>query len=237
MKQKLKNILDKTTYSLMMSEPYGHSDRLWDIIEINEKEYEGNLDKIIEFMNQMPFGEDYIRLADVKGQAKYHKEGNALIHTILVAAHCYHLMDEDWFFTLGLLHDIGKIYTGIPKNDGTTDWEYPYHSVVGGIPGILQRFIPKKDPMFMGYSWFITNHIKPLFWINKSEEEVKAEIEALEKSVPKDIDGHSCIKRRCTVKNLILLVLADLYGSIGEESNWRTIDYLSELYSMSENNN
>ena len=72
---------------------------------------------------------------------------------------------------IALLHDIGKIYTGRQKENG--DWEYPNHAV-NGAAHILE-FLPVE---LEGNTWFcneaayyISNHIKPLFWEQKGYPE------------------------------------------------------------------
>lgn len=203
---------------------YGYSAKEEYLASLYEMLYDKELDKMYKnFISSMPYGKDFFKLAEIGGCKQYHQEGNALEHTLLVAAHMWTKFYSQWAFEVGLLHDIGKIYTGIPKPDWSGDWEYPWHSVVGGIPGILQRFIKKEHPLFSAYSWFITNHIKPLFWVNKSQEELHREIDVLLKSVPK---GH---EELCTINNLVTLVLCDLNGSIGKDSNEETINFLNNL--------
>ena len=68
---------------------------------------------------------------------------------------------------IALLHDIGKIYTGKPKDDG--DWEYPYHASCGALH--LMEFLPDNladcTEFQIRAKFYIENHIKPLFWDKK----------------------------------------------------------------------
>lgn len=142
------------------------------------------------------------KLRRIGGCKAYHNEGNAFTHTLLVykaAKKIFHGSDRKMMLKVAILHDIGKISCGKKKENG--DWEYPYHSPVGGK--VLDQFLPKNDPDFLKIQWYITNHIKPLFWREEKD------IEKVQKNL---IPGVS-------IRNLALLAIADLMGSYTDEEH------------------
>lgn len=143
-------------------------------------------------------------LMNIGGHKEFHLEGNAYIHTLLVYAtlHPLHLAP------LGLLHDVGKMYTSVRHNKH--DWTYPYHSTEGGKR--VHEFLSQETVnyfhnkyslslLLQDYEWIIDNHIRPMF--AKSLDEILS----LPNSTPE------------RVKILLILVLADLKGSKGKVEN------------------
>lgn len=136
---------------------------------------------------------EFQKLQFIGGGQEYHQEGSAFVHSLLVFHNSYEFFETTMNY-IALLHDIGKIYTGRQKPNG--DWEYPNHAKVGAEH--LEEFLPDA----LKHSWFIdpakfyiTNHIKPLFWETKGYPE----------RTPENI-------------NLAKLAICDLKGSISRES-------------------
>lgn len=114
---------------------------------------------------------EFQKLQNIGGGLTYHREGNAFVHSLLVFQNSFEFWQNDPMNIIALLHDIGKIYTGRPKDDG--DWEYPNHAKVGAEH--LLEFLPGelKDTTWFceEISYYIANHIKPLFWEQKGYPE------------------------------------------------------------------
>lgn len=115
---------------------------------------------VIEIINNPSF----LRLKEIGGGKVYHNEGDAYIHSLLVYQESLHYWQDSDMNLISLLHDIGKVYTGKMKENG--DWEYPDHARVGAAR--LEEFVPAElaaDECFMEKArWYISNHVKPLFW-------------------------------------------------------------------------
>lgn len=154
----------------------------------------------IEFIKQIITSSKFQELQKIGGCYKYHNEGSAFVHSLLV-------MQESFAFwgnnspmnVIALLHDIGKIYTGRQKENG--DWEYPNHCKVGAEH--LLEFLPEElvdnEWFIKNANFYISNHIKPLFW-NKYPD------------------------ASCENKNLARLAICDLQGSypcVEEKENQR----------------
>jgi len=153
-------------------------------------------------------------LKKIGGHKVYHLEGNAFKHSILVWKASKRLFRGDSFMQrVALLHDIGKICSS--RRNGKDDWVYPNHSVMGGE--ILGKFIKETNPRFEEAKWYISNHIKPLFWKSILDAE------KLQESAPAN----------CQVQKLALLALCDLCGSYStkeaSEKNKPLIDLLIEV--------
>lgn len=149
------------------------------------------------------------QLSSIGKHKVYHQEGNAWIHTQMVAQEMSKLRPNDEFaLKLAYLHDIGKIYTSIEH--GKDDWEYPDHSTCGSFRGILCKFISEDDPDFKKLQWYIKNHIQPLFW------------EGNQPKLPKLMDGVS-------YELLRDLAICDIQGSISIVSQQDKVEYLKSL--------
>lgn len=161
--------------------------------------------------------QEFFRLEEIGGHKKYHLEGNALEHTMLVYYAACDMFPFNWEMQrAALLHDIGKIYTSIKK--GEDDWEYPDHSTCGSFRGVLGKFISLDDPHFVDYQWLIRNHIKPLFW-RKTGTNLDTNPWEKDKLDPK----------LANIDNLRKLAICDLKGSLSVEGNEELIKYLSNL--------
>lgn len=157
---------------------------------------------------------EFMKLEEVGGQKKFHQEGNALVHTRLVlneAEKEFTTPEEEFMLTVAALHDIGKIYTSW-QDSKSGDWFYPDHSTCGGLSGILRKFVDPKDPMFPTYQWYITNHIRPLFWRGKGKVETTRPVSNL-----------------CTTQRLARLAICDIKGSISDEPQDELITYLRSI--------
>jgi hypothetical protein len=110
---------------------------------------------------------EFQKLQEIGGGQEYHQEGSAFVHSLLVFHNSFEFWGNTPMNIIALLHDIGKIYTGRPKENG--DWEYPYHAKVGADK--LELFWPKElgKAWFDNAQWFIGHHIKPLFWVDYPE--------------------------------------------------------------------
>lgn len=139
-------------------------------------------------------------LKNIGGHKIYHLEGDALVHTAMVCENA--INDEEWFFNVCALHDIGKLYTSVCH--GENNWTYPNHSTSGALH--LSEFVDEEDYFFPVYKWFIENHIKPLFW--KTLEDSKNLT-----TVPAGYEEY------CSVKNIIKLAIYDVNGSISSIEN------------------
>lgn len=159
--------------------------------------------------------EEYMKLSNIGGCKRYHQEGNALKHSLLVWEASQAIFPDSWHMQrVALLHDIGKIYTSIEKSPG--EWEYPDHSICGSLRGILCKFINQNEECFTAYQWLIRNHIKPLFWQYKGVN--------CDSPYGLDLD-------LCNLNNLRLLAICDLMGSEAEnkEEQEELIHYLKML--------
>lgn len=166
---------------------------------------------------------EFMKLNFIGGCRAYHNEGSAMNHTIMVAKAAGEMWKNDVFFLrIAYLHDVGKIYTGKPKNGDPDDWEYPGHSPKGGE--VLDKFMDPQDPDFEATKWFVRNHIKPLFWIGKPEEQVKKEWEFLLGKAPND--------PRCTIQNLAKLAICDILGSWATSPQVKLLNYLYKVAEM-----
>ena len=167
-------------------------------------DYQEELNLICEVFNKEQLKE-FLKLENIGGCKKYHKEGNALIHTLMTMRACLTKYGRDYeLFTLCLLHDIGKIYTAVEK-DG--DWSYPNHAKVGAEN--LYRFMSPEDKDFQKVQWYVGNHIKPLFWKVKG------------------ISVTPIITDGCSLDKLRKLTICDLLGS--RPIDWELIEYLECL--------
>lgn len=111
---------------------------------------------------------EFQKLQYIGGGKEYHNEGSAFVHSLLVFKNSFEIWSPGFMNITALLHDIGKIYTGRPKENG--DWEYPNHAKIGADN--LYKFIPEcyRGTAYEGnMNWFIANHIKPLFWTEYPE--------------------------------------------------------------------
>ena len=161
--------------------------------------------------------QEFFRLEEIGGHKQYHLEGNALEHTMLVYYAACDMFPSNWEMRrVALLHDVGKIYTSIKRDED--DWEYPDHSTCGGLKGILCKFIPLSDPHFVDYQWLIRNHIKPLFW---QKNGVNADTTPWEE---RKLD-----KNLANLDNLRKLAICDLKGSHSVNGNDELISYLNSL--------
>lgn len=171
----------------------------------------------VNYFNSLSeFGkQEFLKLSDVKGCKPYHREGNALTHTFLVFKEMHKICPDNKMMLLtALLHDIGKIETGRPKNGDYNDWEYPNHSGIGAM--MLYKFIPREHPNYDVIQWLIFNHIKPLFWRKKGTIDIAV--------LPPD----GC-EKQCTLENLALLALCDIRGSISTEPQNELEDFLETI--------
>lgn len=179
--------------------------------------YENLYDDINEILAEMNLPQEYYDgLSRIGGCCRYHREGNALVHTIMVGAHMWSMHYDRDLTKLALLHDIGKIYTG-RINPNSNDWEYPDHSTCGGLKGILCKFLSEDDSRFKEFQWYITNHIKPMFF--KNMEDAQNKIAVLKKNMPK----------QCNIQTLLDLVICDLEGSIAEVEEQENENALKDL--------
>lgn len=136
---------------------------------------------------------EFQKLQFIGGGQEYHQEGSAFVHSLLVFRNSYEFFGNAMNY-IALLHDIGKIYTGRQKSNG--DWEYPNHARIGAEH--LEEFLPdelKCSSFIEPAKFYISNHIKPLFWEQKGYPE-----------------------RSIKNINLAKLAICDLKGSISRES-------------------
>ena len=154
------------------------------------------------------FNVNYDRLSQLQkigGQKQYHREGDALRHTYLVVLNAMAFFGSDQLMIkIALLHDVGKIHTGVQKPDG--DWGYPNHSGVGAEK--LGEFYSPTNSDFATVKWYVKNHIKPMFWHWDDGNLLREEIAKVMKTAPNE---------DCTISNLCGLVLCDITGSHGAD--------------------
>jgi hypothetical protein len=113
---------------------------------------------------------------------------------------------------VALLHDVGKIYTGIEH--GPNDWNYPNHAKVGAAK--LGNFLPLDYPQFSAIQWYIANHIKPLFWRDKDLREEIAKLQ---------------VPEGCSVIALAELAICDIQGSISVTPQTELLEFLQDFVS------
>lgn len=160
--------------------------------------------KISEKIKELWKNPEFLKLHEIGGHLEYHLEGDALRHTELVVEEAKKIWNpESPMILVAALHDIGKIYSSVCHGPG--NWEYPGHAQAG--VDNLGKFINPDDPLYPTLAWFIGNHIKPLFWKHSKN---------LERDFAKILPGPGEL---CTVKNLALLALCDVRGSIAREKN------------------
>lgn len=115
---------------------------------------------VIEIINNPSF----LKLKEIGGGKVYHNEGDAYIHSLLVYQESLHYWQDSDMNLIALLHDVGKVYTGRIKEDG--NWEYPNHALAGAEH--IMEFLPdwlQADTCFVEKAkWYVSNHVKPLFW-------------------------------------------------------------------------
>lgn len=156
---------------------------------------------------------EFQKLKKIGGHKVYHLEGNAYEHTMMVADYAAHLFGVNSFMHLvALLHDIGKIYSSICH--GQDDWTYPNHAKVGAEN--LAKFVPQSHPDFSKISWYIANHIKPLFWRGK---DLCTEISNL--NVPEG----------CSIIDLAQLAICDIEGSHSVVPQTELLEFLQDFVS------
>ena len=127
--------------------------------------------KLIQKLRGNP---EFLKLKEVGGHAVYHLEGDALVHTLLVAKAAAERYGSGSFMELvAMLHDIGKIRHHQILPDGS--FQYPHHADGGAEE--LKNFIPTDFEEFRHIQWLILNHIKPLFFPHTlSREEAKVKL-------------------------------------------------------------
>lgn len=141
----------------------------------------------------------FLNLALIGGEKVYHHEGDALMHTMMVtgaARQIFGMFDE--MVIIALLHDIGKIYTSIQREDGW--WNYPNHSISGAEH--LKEFLSEDHPLYKKAEWYIKNHIKPMFFNQGSNFRTFMTNDM--KDAPEGV----------SLENLCKLVLCDWTGSV-----------------------
>lgn len=156
-----------------------------------------NMEKLI--LSKFP---KLVELKKIGGHKVYHLEGDAYKHTLLVMNSAKKRNCPQWFIKVCALHDLGKLYTSI--RHGENDWTYPNHSVSGAEH--LNEFVSENDTFFPVYKWFIENHIKPLFWKTIQDSNNITPI-------PQGFEQY------CTIKNLLILAVCDVEGSISAFEN------------------
>ena len=159
-------------------------------------------------------------LKRVGGQTRYHQEGNALIHTIMVMIQAAIMWGADNLMVLvALMHDVGKITAHVRKPNG--DFSYPNHAKVGAE--MLGSFIDEALPEFPLIKWYVANHIRPLHWGGCGYDRN----EAMEQ-----VANHSDITVSDEMfDNLVKLAICDVLGSIPEDKGdqRRSVEYLESL--------
>lgn len=174
--------------------------------------------------HEILYSRRFLELQKIGGCYKYHQEGNAFTHSMLVYYNmCQLRPDDKRLQCVALLHDIGKLETGWVNEDG--DWEYPNHSNVGA--DMLDKFIDPELVCFKEMQWFIRNHIKPLFWRDKGFTREQA-IETL-------TPYPNGVITKEVFTDLVMLVICDLKGSIPEDyvDSVETMSYLWSLITNS----
>lgn len=114
---------------------------------------------------------------------KYHPEGDAFIHTVMVvdeAAKCkFESVDAHVFMWAALLHDIGKVKTTRVKKDKITSYE---HEKVGAELAKEFLIVFVSDRMFIDHvAALVRWHMQLLFVVNnlpfKEIQEMKEEVD------------------------------------------------------------
>lgn len=178
---------------------------------VNNKNYQPLIDAIMQ-------SDEFQKLKNIGGHKKYHLEGDAFYHTMLVVDAAEKKFGKGHFMVLvALLHDIGKIYTSVCN--GENDWSYPHHSDGGAMR--LGNFLPESMPEFYAIQWYIYNHIRTLFWIDSSD--LVAEFKKILSKAPK-----RC-RHLCRLAWLRDLGLCDLEGSYSVEPQTRLRNFLANL--------
>lgn len=141
-------------------------------------------------------------------------------HIYTLEEHCLRtacvLIDEKWkmwdnkpFIRAATIHDLGKLYTGEPKDDDSGNWSYKSHMNVGVyalLPNIdCLGFNTTKD--IIDCLFYINYHMEPFFWL--SEDKVTGEKRISEKTQKKMLDKYGKEK----YENLMLFNYADRLAS------------------------
>lgn len=145
------------------------------------------------------------QLQKIGGGRQYHQEGSAFVHSLLVFNNSLEFWQDSPMNIIALLHDIGKIYTGRQKENG--DWEYPNHCKVGAEH--LLEFLPEElvdnEWFIRNANFYISNHIKPLFW--KEYPEHSIENENLARLAICDLRGsYPCVEEKENQRKKIILL-------------------------------
>lgn len=172
-----------------------------------------------QILDSLESNQEYQRLKDVPGGDKYHREGSAMVHTAMTVEAAKKEFGEDSFMVLvAALHDVGKIYTARPKDEN--NYEYPFHAKTGAEDKILSQFIPQDHPLYKTIQWYVANHMKPMFFIDKDPEKLANEKKFIMLYAP---------SRLATMENLARLTKCDINGSRSEEPQTRNLEYLDKL--------
>lgn len=154
---------------------------------------------------------EFNKLASIGGHKIYHLEGSALTHSLMVFEEACEMFPRDYEMQIiALLHDIGKIYTSVCN--GPDDWSYPNHAKAGAEN--LHKFLIEEDDLYKRAKWYISNHIKPLFWRGKD--------------LRKEIAVMDC-PEGCSIIKLAKLVVCDIKGSVSTTPQTELLAFLHQF--------
>ena len=177
---------------------------------------------------------EFVALKNTKQCKRYHKEGNALNHTLLVAKEMHkiisnqlvHMDDRDKRILMisALCHDLGKATTTY-LNPEDNDWHCKNHGLAG--ERITRNLIFNEPDYWMREEicWLVRHHMDFHHILSKPEEKQIEEIERLSK-------GNS------TIEKLLWLNVADTLGSISKENTKESInERIKKITSMAISHN
>ncbi|BBF41818.1 tRNA nucleotidyltransferase [Lachnospiraceae bacterium KM106-2] len=172
-------------------------------------------EKPSEFIKKAAFMESYrrppftmiFRLSSIEQSPKYHPEGDALIHTLLVVDEAAKLRDQSTdpvgFMWAALLHDIGKFTTTRMRKGRITSYDHDREG--GKLAAEFMSYFPVSQEMVDYVSGMVRFHMHILY-INQN----------LPFGQPKEL------VRQVPVKDVALLGFADRMGRLGADKEKET---------------
>ena len=163
---------------------------------------------------------EFIILKDIKQSKRWHKEGNAWNHTILVAKEMYKIInnqlaniplnDKKVLMIAALCHDLGKATTTY-FDDNDKEWHCKNHGLAGERITRNLIFDEKDYWMREEICWLVRWHMQFHHFLNKGHKERFEELTRL-------AQGNS------TIEKLLWLNFADSLGSKSKENSIESVE-------------
>lgn len=145
----------------------------------------------------------------------YTLDEHCLRTTLELVRPCWKVWDNKPLIRAATIHDIGKLYTGEEKTDGSGNWSYIGHMCYGTYSLLTNLdalgFNNKKD--ILECLFYINYHMEPFFWLSTNKKTGKQEITLKTEKKMKELYGEE------KYNLLRLFNLADRIGSGSEREN------------------